>query len=95
MWPGPLPRAWKYTLPARRRRCYWRWRLVLTLLYYALIPAAWIWKRRSSQALQELGPVRYAIVAVLFLTMLSLPIKMVMRIFFNIKYFWVTPWFNI
>ena len=69
--------------------------LVLTLLYYALIPAAWIWKRKSSKALQELGPVRYAIVAVLFLTMLSLPIKMVMRIFFNIKYFWVTPWFNI
>jgi hypothetical protein len=69
--------------------------LVLTILYLALIPAAWIWKRKSSKALQDLGPVRYAIVAALFLTMLSLPIKMVMRIFFNIKYFWVTPWLNI
>ncbi|MBI3080902.1 MAG: cytochrome C, partial [candidate division NC10 bacterium] len=68
--------------------------LVLTVLYYALIPAAWIWRGKSSKALQDLGPVRYGIVAFLFLTMVSLPIKMVMRIFFNIKYFWVTPWFN-
>ncbi|HEV8661563.1 MAG TPA: cytochrome C [Candidatus Methylomirabilis sp.] len=69
--------------------------LVLTILYYALIPAAWIWQGKRSAALQELGPVRYGIVAFLFLTMVSLPVKMVMRIFFNIKYFWVTPWFNI
>lgn len=69
--------------------------LVLILLYYALIPAAWIWQGKRSKALQDLGPVRYGIVAFLFLTMVSLPIKMVMRIFFNIKYFWVTPWFNI
>jgi hypothetical protein len=39
--------------------------------------------------------VRYGIVAFLFLTMMSLPVKVVLRLAFNIKYVWVTPWFNI
>jgi hypothetical protein len=39
--------------------------------------------------------VRYGIVALLFLTMMSLPLKIVLRLAFNIKYVWVTPWFNI
>jgi hypothetical protein len=34
-------------------------------------------------------------VAFLFLTMAALPIKMILRIAFNIKYILVTPWFNI
>ncbi|MBI4737865.1 MAG: cytochrome C, partial [candidate division NC10 bacterium] len=35
------------------------------------------------------------IVSELFLIMMSLPLKMFLRIAFNIKYVWVTPWFNI
>ena len=27
--------------------------------------------------------------------MLSLPIKILLRLLFNIKYVWVTPWFSI
>jgi len=27
--------------------------------------------------------------------MLSLPIKILIRLLFNIKYVWVTPWFNV
>jgi hypothetical protein len=27
--------------------------------------------------------------------MLALPIKILMRLLFNIKYVWVTPWFSI
>jgi hypothetical protein len=31
----------------------------------------------------------------LLVLMLSLPVKMVVRLLFRIKYVWVTPWFNV
>jgi len=62
--------------------------------YYSLIPLYWFWKR-NTDLMKKLGMLRYAIVAFLFMTMMALPIKMILRIAFNIKYIWVTPWFNI
>jgi len=58
---------------------------------------AWIYwgLRRRSQEIVDLGKVRYAIAAFLFLTMLALPIKMALRLAFSVKYVWITPWFNI
>lgn len=44
---------------------------------------------------KNLGVVRYSVKAFLFLSMFSLPIKMFLRLAFNIKYILVTPWFNI
>jgi hypothetical protein len=44
---------------------------------------------------QDQGAVRFNITMGMFAMMLSLPIKMVLRWTFNIKYLWVTPWFNI
>ena len=73
----------------------------LITAYYFLGIAFWYWKRNASETLQKLGPARYAIVASLFLTMMGLPIKIVLRVgppligLFPIKYVWVTPWFNI
>lgn len=67
---------------------------VVVIGYFLLAPAYWIWKK-NTELLRKLGPVRYGIVAFLFLTMMSLPIKMVLRIALNVKYVWVTPWFNI
>ncbi len=52
-------------------------------------------QRRGSTFLQALGPVRYLIVSGLLLIMISLPIKIFLRLLFHIKYIWVTPWFNI
>jgi hypothetical protein len=70
--------------------------LALITLYMVGLPVAyWLWKRKTSRVLQELGPLRYGIVAFLFVTMMGLPIKMFLRIAFNIKYIWVTPWFNV
>lgn len=69
--------------------------LTLITLYYGLAVLFYRWRKERSETLQQLGPVRYGIVAFLFLTMLGLPIKIFLRIFFNIKYVWVTPWFNI
>ncbi len=63
--------------------------------YFALIPIVWFWKRKTMPVLEKMGMVRYSIVAFLFLTMMSLPIKMLLRWTLNIKYVWVTPWFNV
>ena len=41
------------------------------------------------------GMMRFITTAFLFLNMLAVVIKMVMRHAFNIKYVWVTPWLNI
>ena len=67
---------------------------VIVLGYYSLIGAYWMWKK-NTDLIKKLGFMRYNIIAFLFLTMMSLPIKMILRIGFNIKYIWVTPWFNI
>jgi hypothetical protein len=67
---------------------------VVVLGYYALIPLYWA-KKKNSDFMKKLGPLRYNITAFLFVTMMALPIKMILRISLNIKYILVTPWFNI
>ena len=62
--------------------------------YYALGVFYYFWKRKN-EIIRKLGVTRYAIVSFLFLTMIGLIIKMFLRLAFNIKYVWVTPWFYI
>ncbi len=70
--------------------------LILAIFYLVVLPVAYyLWKKPTSPTLQALGPVRYAILAQLFLIMMSLPLKIFLRLAFNVKYVWVTPWFNI
>ena len=52
-------------------------------------------KKKQPDFMNKFGVMRYTTVAILLSTMLALPIKMFLRIAFNIKYVWVTPWFNI
>jgi hypothetical protein len=44
---------------------------------------------------QEQGLVRWVITWSLMATMIALPVKMILRWTLNVKYLWVTPWFNI
>ncbi len=67
---------------------------VVVLGYFSLGLIYWL-RKKNSEILKKLGPVRYSVTAMLFLCMMSLPIKMVLRIALNVKYVWVTPWFNI
>lgn len=64
--------------------------------YYSL---GFIWyivlKVRNSEMLKDMGWMRFSVFAFLFLTMMALPIKIFLRFAFNIKYIWVTPWFNV
>jgi hypothetical protein len=67
---------------------------VVIIGYYSTAVIYWI-KKKNSDLLKKLGPLRYSVAAFLFLSMMALPIKMFLRIGFNIKYILVTPWFNI
>ena len=58
--------------------------ILLTLLYLGLAPALAIGPFRRFYL--KMGAARYYVGAYLFLTMLSLPIKMVLRWLFNLKY---------
>ena len=62
------------------------WYLTAAVVYVLARQRAW---------LRQLGPTRYAITAFLFLTMLGVPAKMLLRWTLGIKYVWVTPWFNV
>jgi hypothetical protein len=64
------------------------------ILWYVIAVLYYYWKR-NSDVVRKLGPVRYSIVAFLFLTMMAMPVKIILRIALNIKYILVTPWFNI
>jgi len=50
---------------------------------------------KGKDFLERWGMVRFLITALLFVTMLSLPAKMFLRLAFNVKYILVTPWLNI
>ncbi|HYM07175.1 MAG TPA: hypothetical protein VEU11_11500 [Terriglobales bacterium] len=44
---------------------------------------------------KRMSLVQIAIMQVFLISMLALPIKMIARLVFRIKYVWVTPWFNV
>ncbi|MDR4505963.1 MAG: cytochrome C [Candidatus Scalindua sp.] len=69
----------------------------VVVLYYFItmtIPFLFL-KFIGSPTLEKMGIMRYTIVAFLFWTMMTLPIKMFLKLVFHMKYIWVTPWFNI
>src|SRR3990170_6080451 len=66
--------------------------------YFVVSTAAfylWVLRVKGKEFLERWGLVRFLITAMLFVTMLSLPAKMFLRLAFNVKYILVTPWFNI
>ncbi len=62
---------------------------------FCVIPLVCQSLHNKAKVLKELGLVRYLIVAGLFQMMMLLPLKMLLRWTLNIKYLWVTPWFNL
>jgi hypothetical protein len=65
--------------------------------YYALggLIVHAIFKRKNPKDYQRMSFLQYSTMMFLFLTMMGLPIKIFIRLALNIKYVWVTPWFNI
>ncbi|MBF8247510.1 MAG: Cytochrome C [Bacteroidetes bacterium] len=68
--------------------------------FYSIGPLYWL-KNRKAELLKKLGLTRYAVVSFLFLSMVGLVVKILLRLvptFLGmnpVKYVWVTPWFNV
>jgi hypothetical protein len=70
---------------------------IVVIGYYVagmLMPLRY-WKKNNPELLSQLGLIRYNIIMFLFITMMSVPIKMILRLVFLVKYVWITPWFNV
>jgi hypothetical protein len=66
--------------------------IVLTLAYVGIIPV-WVQKATTlgRKFYNDMGAIRYYIFMFLFITMMSLPIKMVLRWLFSLKYIVALP----
>ena len=66
------------------------------LFWYVALPAitAGLFKRFKKDVYDKLGFVRFFIVANLFWIMMSLPMKVLLRLGFNTKYIWTTKYIN-
>ena len=77
-------------------RSYWMASFVgavVTLGYFGVGTAVYMFMERK--ALKSVGFVRMFLKIQLILIMIGIVIKIVLRLAFNIKYIWVTPWFNV
>jgi Cytochrome b(C-terminal)/b6/petD len=54
-----------------------------------------LFRRYNPKDYQRMSLLQYSIMMVFLLTMVALPAKMLLRLAFNIKYVWITPWFNV
>ena len=52
-------------------------------------------KRSHARDYAKMSFLQYNLMMFFWLTMLALPAKMLLRLALNIKYVWVTPWFNV
>ena len=85
---------WPYMLGVRSKGLDFLVGAATVGAWFAVIPAAWV-AFKNKPVMKQLGFVRYMIVAGLFQTMMLMPLKMAMRWILNIKYIWITPWFNV
>ncbi len=54
-----------------------------------------LFRRYNPKDYQRMSLLQYSIMQFFMLTMVALPIKMLLRLLFHIKYVWITPWFNV
>ncbi|HVG90434.1 MAG TPA: cytochrome C, partial [Alphaproteobacteria bacterium] len=54
-----------------------------------------LFRRYKAKDYKRMSILQYSILMTFFLTMVGLPIKMLLRLLFHIKYVWITPWFNV
>jgi hypothetical protein len=93
----PLVNVNLYELLNIDPKTFWLFRempaLVLLGVYFGVIP--YVVAKIYKKFYEDLGLVRYSVTMILLLLLMSLPIKMILRMTLNLKYILVTPWFNI
>ena len=52
-------------------------------------------RRKNPKDYKQMSLLQYSIMQFFMLTMVALPLKMALRLLGNIKYVWITPWFNV
>jgi hypothetical protein len=52
-------------------------------------------RRKNPKDYTQMSLLQYSIMQFFMLTMIGLPVKMAFRLLWNIKYVWITPWFNV
>ena len=70
----------------------------LVVLYFivgTILMYWWIVWLKGRDFMQRWGMARFGLTSFLFLNMIAIMLKMVLRSAFNIKYIMVTPWLNI
>lgn len=65
--------------------------LVAGLLFHKVIT----WNEFNRKIYQRMSLIQYVTMQSFLIMMLLLPIKMLIRHLFRIKYIWITPWFNV
>jgi hypothetical protein len=65
---------------------------ILTAL---LIHKVMTWNDFNRKIYQRMSLIQYLTLQFFLITMLLLPVKMIIKLAFRIKYVWITPWFNI
>jgi hypothetical protein len=71
---------------------------VLVITYFVvgtIAMRAWVIWLKGREFMERWGPTRFFLTSFLFLNMMAVLIKMMMRHMFNIKYVMETPWINI
>jgi hypothetical protein len=53
------------------------------------------WNDFNRKMYQRMTLLQYLTMQFFLVTMLSLPVKMLLKLLFRIKYVWITPWFNV
>ena len=70
-------------------------------IFYSVLGGWHYMKNKNSDIVKKLGPTRYFLVLGLFLTMMFVVLKIMLRLAppvfgaYPVKYIWVTPWFNV
>jgi hypothetical protein len=72
----------------------------IVTLFYLVVTAVGFhkvltWNDFNRKIYQRMSLVQYLTVQFFMVSMMALPVKMIAKLAFRIKYVWVTPWFNI
>jgi hypothetical protein len=54
-----------------------------------------LFRRYNPKDYRRMSLLQYSIMMIFLLTMVALPVKMLLRLLWHIKYVWITPWFNV
>jgi Cytochrome b(C-terminal)/b6/petD len=72
---------------------------IVTLIYAAAMAVGFhkilTWNDFNRKIYQRMSLVQYLTLQFFIVTMMVLPVKMIAKLAFRIKYVWITPWFNI